>query len=320
MAYMSKIYANTLASYNEKYLLDEEKLRRLMDSKYSDALKILQDFSWGESLTGEITADSILSAETAKLIEFVQSSSPTEKITDVLLAEFLFNNAKAVFKGKVSGIDVTEALYAGFEYVSDAIESDELAELPDELADCISNLNELGETRTLTPREIDMEIMRARYAYELRRAKGDSRLTKYVKTDIDLKNLMTLFRCRLLSLDKSVMNSMLIKGGSLKSYDLGKALEGSQEVYNLFFARTVYDEIFDKVGDGEQAIAEIEAGIDNYLYSLTLAGRDNFMSDNPFIGYFHRRLLELKTVKTVLVCIKNNAVDEIRKRLRAIYE
>ena len=34
MALVSNIYANTLASQNEKQLLDDDKLRRIIDSDY----------------------------------------------------------------------------------------------------------------------------------------------------------------------------------------------------------------------------------------------------------------------------------------------
>ncbi|MBQ7227037.1 MAG: V-type ATPase subunit [Clostridia bacterium] len=319
MAFVSKIYANTLASYNEKYLMDADRLRRLMDCSYPDAIKALMDYGWGDGQATP-TQESLLAYETSKLISFVRENAVSDKVRDVLLAEFMFHNAKASYKGRVSGRDVKRALYGGFEDVSEAVMEKEYSALPDILADCLTSLDEKGDVTELSPREIDMAVSRARYEYSLRKARGDRSLTKYVKSEIDLKNLLTLFRCRVMEMEASDFSEMFIEGGSLDESEMVKALTGTAEAFNLFYARCQYYEVFAGVEKGESAITELETGIDNYLYALTLAGREDFTSKNPFINYFYRALIELKTVKTVLVCIKNNAVGEIKRRLRAIYD
>lgn len=320
MAVVSKIFANTLATQNEKYLMDGDKLRRLIDADYEGALRALRDYGWGENLTDGVTADALLAAETAKLITFVRENSIDGRVERVLLAGFLFHNAKAAYKGRVTGIDVSRALYGGFDDVTKAVTEKEYAVLPDALADCLAGLDERAETAALSPREIDMSITRAMYAYSLASSKGDRALTKYVKSEIDLKNLLTLFRCRMTGQPAGALGDMFIGGGSVDLYDATRALEGNEEYFNLFFERSDYAEVFAEVPKGAEAVTEIETGIDDYLYALTLAGRENFLSRSPFINYFHRALLELKTVKTVLVCIKNGAVGEIKRRLRAIYD
>lgn len=320
MAFVSKIFSNTLATQNEKYLMDGDKLRRLIDSDYESALRALRDYGWGEGLTDNVTADSLLAAETAKLISFVRENSIDDRVERVLLASFMFHNAKAAYKGRLTGADVSRALYGGFDDVAKAVTEKEYAELPDILADCLTALDEKAETTSLTPREIDMSITRAIYEYSLAAAKGDRTLKKYVTSEIDLKNLLTLFRCRMTGLSAGALESMFIEGGGVNLFDATRALEGNEEYFSQYFARSDYSEIFENVGKGADAVTEIETGIDNYLYALTLAGRENFLSRSPFINYFHRAMLELKTVKTVLVCIKNGAVGEIKRRLRAIYD
>lgn len=317
---VSKIYANTLATQNEKYLMDGDKLRRLIDSDYEGALRTLRDYGWGESLTESVTADALLAAETAKLITFVRENAIDARVERVLLAPFLFHNAKAAYKGRVTGIDVSRALYGGFEDMTKAVTDKEYAELPDALADRLTELDEKAETAPPTPREIDMAVTRAMYAYALASAKGDRMLTKYVRSEIDLKNLMTLFRCRMTGLPDAALSEMFIAGGGVDLFEATRALGAGEEYFNQFFARSDYAEIFENVGRGADAVTEIETGIDDYLYALTLAGRENFLSRSPFINYFHRAMIELKTVKTVLVCIKNGATDEIKRRLRAIYD
>ena len=50
MAAGSKIYANAVAKYNEGKLLDGEKLKRVSEASYSDAIKMLYDYGYGEGL------------------------------------------------------------------------------------------------------------------------------------------------------------------------------------------------------------------------------------------------------------------------------
>lgn len=316
MAIIGKIFANTLASYEEKDLLDADKLRRLTDATYPEALRLLADFGWGD----EGGADDILAGRTARLIEFVREYAPSDKVRDVLCAEFVFHNAKAAYKGRVSGADVSRALYGGFGYVEKSVMSGDYSELPAELAECLERLDEKYMTEKPNSREIETEITQARYDYLVKRARGERMLSAYVKSELDLKNLMTLYRCRLLGMGRRELIAMFIKGGSIKQSDALRALEGSDEAFSAFFSDTAYGELFASAGEGADALAELEKGADELLYALTLAGRDNFLSDVPFVNYFVRALLEIKTVRTVLVCIKNGVTGEIKRRMRAIYD
>ncbi|MBR6788570.1 MAG: V-type ATPase subunit [Clostridia bacterium] len=319
MALVSKIYANTLASQNEKYLMDSDRLRRLIDADFSDAIKILQDYGKGDGLSAP-SMEMLLSYETAKLVAFVRENAVSERVSNVLLSEFIFHNAKSAYKGRVGGVDVGRALYGGFEDVSEAVMEKEYSSLPDELEDCLVALDEKSEGTILTPREIDVAITKARYAFALKWAKGDKMLTRYVKADIDLKNLMTLLRCRIMELPVKDFSEMFIDGGSLKKDEMERALTASIEAFNLFYASTDYAEVFEGVEKGIEGITDFETHIDDYLYAITLVGKENFTSKSPFINYFYRAFLELKTIKTVLVCLKNDARDEIKRRLRGIYD
>lgn len=316
MAIIGKIFANTLASYEEKDLIDADKLRRLMDATYPEALRLLADFGWSD----EGNADDILAARTARLLDFVREYSPSDKVRDVLCAEFVFHNAAAAYKGKVSGADVSRALYGGFEYVAQGIENGDYSELPEQLAECLEMLDEKYLNERPNPREIESAVTQARYDYLVARSKGERMLAKYVKSELDLKNLMTLYRCRLLGMSRRDLSAMFIRGGSINEGDAARALEGTDEAFSSFFADTAYGDLFAEAGEGAEALAELEKGADDYLYALTLAGRDDFLSDVPFINYFMRALMEIKTVRTVLVCIKNGVTGEIKRRLRAIYD
>ena len=127
MALVSNIYANTLASQSEKQLLDDDKLRRIIDSDYDGALKLLSDYGLGDAQTVGKSADEIINAETDKLVAFVREYAHSDSVCDVLLSQFAFNNVKAAYKAMSSGIKVPEgSIYPAFKDYADMVVAKEL--------------------------------------------------------------------------------------------------------------------------------------------------------------------------------------------------
>lgn len=315
MNYNSKIYANILASLNEARILDEEKLRRLTDSSYIDALKILADYGWGDSANDDI--DALVSKETAGLIDFVSENCADDKLKDILLAQFLFNNAKAIYKTKLTGRSDPQTLFGGVKNVMGILE-DNYSELPAELADAFVRLDQKREAEALSSREIDRTVTYAMYAYLSRLTKLRFGLKKYIVSEIDMLNLMTLLRCRRLGFDQKTLEDNLITGGKIPDEEISAALELPDEAFASVYADSDYAEVF---GDAlTESFTDIEVRIDNCLYALTLAGKNIITSNAPFINYFYKHLYELKTVKMILICLKSGETDEIKRRMRDIYE
>ena len=62
-----------------------------------------------------------------------------------------------------------------------------------------------------------------------------------------------------------------------------------------------------------------ERDADDYLYYLTDKDVTNFTSFEPFLNYYTEALIELKTVKTALVCIKANERGSFYERMPRLY-
>lgn len=315
MTNTGRVYSNMLASLNEAHILDEEKQRRLIDASYSDALKILADYGWGDG--GETDIDAVISKETAKLIEFVSENCASRTVKAVLLSQFLFNNAKAAYKNKVTGKSDSLGFYGGLPDLAGIAENN-YSDLEGELAAALTSLDAMREERELPPQEIDRAVSGAMYSYLVRITKFNPRLKRYIISEIDMLNLMTLLRCRRLGFDVSTLTLNLIPGGKIPHEDFTNALGEADDAFNMLYQDSDYGEVFGEALT--EAFADIEVRMDNYLYALTLAGKANITSDAPFINYFYKQLYEYKTVKMILICIKNGVSGEIKRRLRDIYE
>ena len=117
----SKIYSNAVAKYNEGRLLDAEKLKRVVEAEYDDAVRMLYDYGYGEGLPiEEADAEKLAELEIGKLISFVREYAFDETISAYLLNPYLYNNAKAAYKSRIVAVG-RQAYFPGFDEETEAV-------------------------------------------------------------------------------------------------------------------------------------------------------------------------------------------------------
>lgn len=322
MVRSTKIYANAVAKYNEGKLLDSEQIRRICEADFADALKIVTDLGYGGGVLGDKgqDVDAFIAEETARLIEFVISDSPDEWLSRALTNRFLYSNAKVYYKNKFTNVDLEAALYRmpGNDEIEHALGVTDYAALPACMADAFAELDARFTTEPADPKKIDLVLTRAMYAdtkYCARKS-GAKIIRSYVTAEIDLSNLLTVFRCRRLGLGRTDAAELLITGGTLAADDLLSAVDADEDEAGTLFSDTQYADLVSRLlSDGGGSLVRFQADTDAYLNEITNAERDNMLSLSPFLGYFTAKLAECKTVKMILTCLKNNARDEIARRL-----
>lgn len=313
---VTKIYANAVAKYNEGKLLDEEKLRRLADSDFASAVKMLCDYGYGGGTADEKSydADAFISKETAALIDYVYSDAPDPYLARVLTARFLFGNAKAYRKAKTSGVLQAEAVYAmPDDEVREGITKGEYAALPAAMAAALAELDAKFGDGPEDPKEIDVALSKAMYAYESENAKKSrSRALKaFVSGEIDLKNIFTVLRARALGLNQSAVEPLLYDGGAWDATEILPLLSAEDPV--AFLRDSAYDFLEENVDTIDLPL--MEAKSDAYLLRIWERGAENMLSLSPFVRYFLCQMQEYKTVKLILACLRNGAKDAILPRL-----
>ena len=316
---VTRIYANAVAKYNEGRLLDAEKIRRLIDAEFSDAVKMLCDYGYGGGVVDEnrYDIDAFISGEISALIDYVVSSSPSEYLTEVLVNKFLYGNAKAYYKARYTGKLNESSLYVMHdEEVREGIEKGEYDALPKFLADALISLDSEFDGLDPDPKRIDIVLTQAMYAHNVYAAnKSRSKvLVKYVKGGIDLKNISTALRARALRASYDSFKQSLIAGGSLNEEQLAAVFNAEDPAKEI--RETEYDFLIER--DELPSLARIEALTDDYLASIWGANSDDMQSLAPFVSYFIAKEREYVTVKMILTCIKNGARGEIADRMRAI--
>lgn len=311
----SKIYANAVAKYDEGRLLDAEKLRRIAEASYTDALRMLYDYGYGEGLPVESAdVDSLTAIETNKLVSFVREYAPSEPLKLFLLAGYVYNNAEAAYKSRFAGVD-DAAFYGGAEGKKAALSEDGEANFYPALTAATARLDAIAEREPLTSARIDAEFSAAMYDDLLRLGKKTGKRTyAYIKRKIDLTNILTVYRLSRSGGDPSAPVGTLIAGGTLDIFDPASlaanengAAPGTGEYEPLTAA--LY-----QGGD----VAAYERAADEYAAESLEGDRENMLSFEPFIGYFFAKKAEIAAVRLVLTCVRNDARGEIARRLRKV--
>lgn len=325
MPNMSKIYANAVAKYCESFLLDGEKIKRIMDASYSDAVKMLYDYGYGGGIMAEGAedVDTFMNLEMTRLLQFVFENSANNYISKSILNKYLYHNAKVIYKSKFVNVDTSTTLYSIEEDLSGIKEGD-YSSLPTHLSEVLSELDNRFIDSAPNARFIDTMITKSMYNDIVLNARLSKSTTmiNYVTSEIDLYNLLSAFRIKEMKLDVNNLMQMLNDGGSLPVNDLESILSLDYQQIPSLFCYTIYGDIVKSVCENsENRLVDFEKQIDDYLYDLTFKNRDNMLSFDPFINYYAAKLMELKVVKMVLVCLKNNVPFlDIKRRLRSIYE
>ncbi|MBD5132758.1 MAG: V-type ATPase subunit [Clostridiales bacterium] len=306
MSTSTKVYANMLASESGKRL-DAERLRRVIDAKsLADAFKMLSDY--GFNYVEGCTVDGFVVDQTNALIAFIADAAAGDKLKNALLARFTYNNAKLAYKSRFTETPA-DGYYTIPDFAADKIAKGEYDDLDKFMRECLEKLDEDGESK---PQKIDIALTRAMYKYVL--SNGIPLVKKYFKAEIDMKNILSAARMKRLGMDADEF----VDGGSVSRERLTEAV-GADDFAECF-EHTPFEEYATRIAADEfKNLWKAERDADDYLYYLTAKQVENYTSYEPFINYYTDALIELKTVKMALVCVKTGVKDGFYNRLSDIY-
>ncbi len=312
------IYSNVVAKYYEGRLLDAEKLRRVAEADYLDALKMLYDYGYGEGIPIEnADAQKLADNETNRLFEFVEEYATSDKLKSFLLLRYLYNNVKAAVKSRFTTVE-DGAYFTLFTEETQSVKEGRYDALGAFIKAALQKIDERVEKDGCIPSQaIDNILNEAYYQELLSVAKKISRhLAAYVVRMIDGSNLLTVMRAKRVGLGETELNEMLLPCGKIAVGTLVAMLTAEGEAFIELSGE--YAEEAEELLGGDFAL--YEKNQDDRLFAVMVKDREDMLSFDPFIGYFFAKKREIEAVKLILTCIKNDARGEIRRRLRNLDE
>ncbi|MCL2847891.1 MAG: V-type ATPase subunit [Firmicutes bacterium] len=275
------IYSNTLAEYQSSKLLSSQKLRRIADTKYSDIYKLLLDFGYnGDYLNiNSYDVDLFLSKQIKQLAKFIKETATLNALAKILLNPFYYSDAKAIYKKQFSDTEVT--LYL---------------DLDNPLGvDTNAIIEDLGENPTA--KEIDLAFTKAMHNENLLLAKQISpTFIEYTKTQIDIDNILSLYRSSRMGYNKENAREELIEGGNI-------SLEEFTSLDNLL-DNPIFEESLTALITND--ITNFRSLTNEILLDILKKNTTNFLSFGPFIKYILAQIAEYDSVRQILIAKKNN--------------
>ncbi|KAF5410608.1 MAG: V-type ATP synthase subunit C [Candidatus Methanocomedens sp.] len=266
-------------------------------------------------------------ARTYRKLLRVSQDEPNYLITEYLRHWDIWN-IKTILRGKNYGAPAQEILDAvvaagqlGYRELTSIANMESIDDIKTALGNtpyyaAIANYD--GGELSAIENELD-KIYYSRLLASIGKSKGEKLSLKYIKTEIDLKNIKTLFRTKKAGLVKDDIFELLIPGGmELKSGDLKRmsSLPWSDFLKGLE-DYSYWSEISEVVSEDMTSLMDVEALLDKY--AMGYASRISHyypLSILPIYDYMLRKNNEINNIRTIVRGKKVKLPDEIiRKHL-----
>jgi V/A-type H+-transporting ATPase subunit C len=323
------IYANARIKALENNLLTSDKLMRMIDAQNMDeAVKVLTESNYGGGVVPDNSNkfEALLQSESDKVAALIREIMPIGEGLEIFFLKSDYHNAKALMKGKYSGISSDSHMllkhgYIDLEKLKDAIMTDNYRDLYPEMREALLKIDNAFVSGQRNPSFIDSSLDKAYYLHAERvTVKGAPSIKRYLKIEADLTNISIFFRMRRAGLNVKFFTESFIAGGELALEFFLPLYEGGDEVVREKFRYLSYRSLVEKAVEAGRALTNYETAQDNMLLNIFKSDKNDMFSVAPMAGYYLAKQTEIKVARMVLVCLKNK-VDKllIKQRLRELY-
>lgn len=319
------IFANARAKAKEQGLFTTERLHRMIEAKNLDeAVRILIEVNYAGGLVVESNNFYELLKEEERLVnDFVRAVAPEKIGFECFFMRNDYHNIKSLLKAKYGKIENIQDLILPdgnmrFAELKSMAEN-ECLDFNPYIKNACNVIEKAYEEGKGSPRLIDTEIDKAMYKDISEKLDKDS--DKYVKQYfialIDTANIATFVRTVKIKSTFGFFESNFIEGGSLK---ISFFKEFNMDVSRLCekLSMSPYKDFTENLIKGD--ISVFETMQDDYLLDIFSLNKSDMFSVAPIIGYYLAKLNEIKVLRVVLVCKKNQVPSsEMKKRVRKLY-
>ncbi len=315
----------------ENRLLNRGLFDRMIDAATTEEiLRILQEAGYGESEDESINlydGELLLKQEYKNLYGLLKSIVPKPDIFNIFLLKNDYHNLKVLLKSEYGGFAQGDLLLdTGIIPVIELklmIRDRKLGDLSSIMYDAFNECTEVFN-KTSDPQMIDVVLDKAsaKEAKAMATVTQNKFLIELCSMSIDLVNIKTFLRVKLMGKPRAFLESVILSGGSLDldlytdNFDIG--IEGLIE--NLSNSR--YEAILGSSQESYEKgnLAMYEKLSDNLITAFVSKAKHDAFGIEPLIAYLYAKENEIKNVRIVITGKANDIPgDTIRERLREIY-
>ncbi|MCD7729728.1 MAG: V-type ATPase subunit [Clostridia bacterium] len=315
------VFTNGIIAAREKYFL-KDRLLRMCEVGADEAFRMLVEsgFGEGESVSSVYEYEKLVLADSRAIDGFIREFSPSQAISQYLLAPRDFHNAKALVKAEFLGTDAGEML------APDGMVSAESMQACFRSGD-FTPLGGLGET-ILTAKqyiadggasgaEIGAFFDKAMYGYLGKACSKKRMLKKFVADKADMTNILTAMR----SPDAGFAEKFYVEGGNIPVSKLGEIFSGEEKALRAIegSGKEQFLKLCFKAKDASLPMTEAERKLASYEADILSENKYDLKNSQPFLYYVFRRRAENENVRIIFACLLNGMSEkQIKGRLRGV--
>ncbi|MCD6363745.1 MAG: V-type ATPase subunit [Synergistetes bacterium] len=329
------VYAAARVRYLENELLPISFFHRLIDAEtIKDIRKLLGETVYG--LREAEDFDILWEDELRRVSSILREVLPGNRLKKFFLYSYDLFNLKVLFKNRVlakrGGRKNWDVLVdmgtVPLDRLISIIENEQYVYLPFYRRDGVYILSELLESMEkaeLDTRFIDITLDKLYFHFMLEEAREleEPFLKEYMKTLIDLTNIMTFFRVKLAEQPKSFLADVLIPDGMLDEDKLVESYQDSSDVLVKNTAYSPYGKLIEEMAnvyEESKNLALLERLVDNYLIDYAKRCKFIMFGIQPIVGFMIAKEMEVKNLRIVITGKHAGVPGNIlRERLRDAY-
>lgn len=317
-----QLYANGRIAVMSTRLLSQDKFVRLADcNSLVEALKVLYESGYGSGVTVANSNDyeQLLRVELDGAMQLLKELCYDKYTLKFLLSKYDYLNAKTLMKGKYLREYFTAYCFECATYspkeMNEAFVNDNYTAFTKAMASACDEIDSQYANGNRSPQVIDKLLDQANYKdMRIYAKRASSRLIhKLYDWQLNTTNLMLLYRMKKAGYSKEEYSEWLIDGGSVKKRNLLELWDSEvtsstlPERYRSFYSLCNAQNI--SLQRAEQAqIAERNRLIAEYA---------DFLTVQPAIDYFYKKVDETEKVRKILVDVKNGVdKDKIKEKIK----
>ncbi len=289
-------YAVGVVKAKEDSLLSPAVWQRLETGSREEAVQALADAGYG---MGEREPQAMIVAELAETRRLLLEISPEPQLLGALFVQTDAHNLKVIFKSRLVQRDPAPLLQEGGTLDTETLvlcaKAGEYGQLPEPIG---SRLNAIEQSLTpeSDPAQLSSALDDAIYAYALSLLSGRSAqgFKEYVLQKIELTNLLTLLRARILKMDATAVAAMLISCGETSVTQWLRLYRMTPEEFRSSLGdplkEAVADAAKEDIGKAEQAV---RVALDQKLSGA----KDDSFGVGPLLWYFSAKQEEARRLR-----------------------
>lgn len=316
----------------ETRLIERTKMDRMIDSPTAeDALKILQESEYAVHL-GKIKRveeyEVVLKDELKRVYSLMYEVTPVKLLMDIMSLRYDYHNIKVLIKAVElkSSLDhlLVDVGTVPVEKLKNYLDSEDYTDLHPIMREGIEKtLAKFKAERD--PQLIDIMLDGTMYKHMLDQAQllDEKFVTDYLRINMDLINLKTLFRVKKQNKERDFLDSVLLPGGFLDRDVYMNSFNDSMDTLTQKLSYTDYYNVLRFSVEDYQKTGRMntfEKLSDDFLMEFIKKSKFISFGPEPLLAYLTAKETEIKNIRIILVGKVNKVAPEsIRERLRETY-